>query len=179
MKLGLTRRNIGRLILLAWAVALAWLARRQLTGGATTAERVGRLPPGAQFFAVMAGDRQIGQLNRVVDTLVDGVKLTELMVLDVPVGDSTRRLARQLELELTRSLKLRRFNRSVFGVGLAERLEGVLGPDSTLSIRNFEANAPAGPPFQRSGVVDPVLPSMVTLRAAFEGRLRVGSRFTV
>ncbi len=178
MKLGLTRRNIGRLILLAWAVALAWLARRQLTGDVTTADRVGRLPPGAQFFAVMAGDRQIGQLNRVVDTLVDGVRLTELMVLDIPEGDSTRRLARQLEFELTRGLRLRRVTRSVFGVGLAERLEAVLGPDSTLSIRNFEANAPAGPPF-RTEAIDPVLPAMVTLRAAFEGRLRVGARFTV
>jgi len=179
MKLGLTRRNIGRLILLAWAVALAWLARRELSGGATTAERVGRLPPGAQFFAVMAGDRQIGQLNRVVDTLVDSVRLTELLVLDFPDGDSTRRLARQLELELTRGLRLRRFTRSVFGVGLAERLEGVLGPDSTLTIRDFEANAPAGSPFLIGGTIDPVLPAMLTLRAAFEGRLRVGSRFTV
>lgn len=179
MQLGLTRRNVGRLVLLAWAVALAWLARRQLSGGATTAERVGRLPPGAQFFAVMAGDRQIGQLNRVVDTLVDGVRLTELMVLDVPEGDSTRQLARLQELELTRGLRLRRVTRSVFGVGLAERLEGVLGSDSALSLRNFEANAPAGPPFRMQQIIDPVLPVMLPLRVAFEGRLQVGSRFTL
>lgn len=179
MELGLTRRNVGRLILLAWAVALAWLARRQLSGGATTAERVGRLPPGAQFFAVMAGDRQIGQLNRVVDTLVDGVRLTELLVLDLPEGDSTRQLARLQELELSRGLRLRRVVRSVFGVGLAERLEGVLGPDSTLSLRDFEANAPAGPAFRMRRAIDPVLPGMVPLRAAFEGRLRVGERFTL
>jgi hypothetical protein len=179
MQLGLTRRNIGRLILLAWAVALAWLARRQLSGGATTAERVGRLPPGAQFFAVMAGDRQIGQLNRVVDTLVDGVRLTELMVLDVPEGDSTRQLARLQELELTRGLRLRRMTRSVFGVGLAERLEGVLGSDSALSLRTFEANAPVGPPFRMQQVIDPVLPVMVPLRVAFEGRLQVGRRFAL
>jgi hypothetical protein len=177
MELGLTRRNVGRLILLAWAVALAWLARRELSGGAATAERV--LQPGAQFFAVMAGDRQIGQLNRVVDTLVDGVRLTELLVLDLPQGDSTRQLARQLDLELTRGLRLRRMTRSVFGVGLAERLEAVLGADSTLTIRNFEANAPAGPPARAEGLIDPVLPAMITLRAAFEGRLRVGARFTV
>ena len=179
MELGLTRRNIGRLILLAWAVALAWLARRQLSGGDTTAERVGRLPPGAQFFAVLAGDRQIGQLNRAVDTLVDGVRLTELFVLDLPEGDSTRQLARRLELELTRSLRLTRVTRSVFGVGLAERQEGVLGADSAFSIRNFEANAPAGPVFRAPGTIDPVLPVMLPLRAAFEGRLRVGGRFTL
>jgi hypothetical protein len=179
MQLGLTRRNIGRLVLLAWAVALAWLARRELAGGgsaATTAERVRRLEPGAQFFAVMAGDRQIGQLNRSVDTLVDGVRLTELLVLDVPEGDTTRQLARLLEIELTRGLRLRRLSRSVFGIGLAERLEGGLGPDSMLTLRDFEANVPAGPRVLVPGGPDPVLPAMLPLRVALGGQLRMGER---
>lgn len=180
MELGLTRRNIGRLALLAWAVALAWLARREFSGGgaAATVERVRRLEPGAQFFAVMAGDRQIGQLNRSVDTLVDGVRLTELLVLDVPDGDSTRQLARSLEMELTRGLRLRRLSRSVFGIGLAERLEGGLGPDSLLTLQNFEANTPAGPPVPLGAGADPVLPAMLPLRVALGGGepLRVGQR---
>jgi hypothetical protein len=180
MELGLTRRNIGRLALLAWAVALAWLARREFSGGgaAATVERVRRLEPGAQFFAVMAGDRQIGQLNRSVDTLVDGVRLTELLVLDIPDGDSTRQLARSLEIELTRGLRLRRFTRTVFGLGPAERLEGGLGPDSLLTLRNFEANAPAGPPVPLGAGTDPVLPAMLPLRIALGGGepLRVGRR---
>src|SRR6185503_17362103 len=65
MDVGLTRRNIGRLVLLLWAVALAWLARREFAkdGAAGDAERTRRLEPGAQYFAVLAGGRQIGVLN--------------------------------------------------------------------------------------------------------------------
>jgi hypothetical protein len=177
MQLGLTRRNIGRLVLLAWAVALAWLARRELAGGSpSTADRVRRLEPGAQFFAVMAGERQIGQLNRTVDTLVDGVRLTELLVLDVPDADSTRQLARLLELNLSRGLKLRQFNRSTFGLGRTERLSGGSGTDSTLTLRDFEANVPAGAPLPMYSGPDPVLPAMIPLRAAFERPLEVGDR---
>ena len=85
MEIGFSRRNIGRLVLLGWAVALAWLARRQFSQGdsADTAARTRRLAPGAQYYAVYAGARQIGQLNLSVDTLVNGVRLTELMVLDL------------------------------------------------------------------------------------------------
>ena len=180
MQVGLTRRNIGRLVLLAWAVALAWLAQREFAGAPTsTAERARGLEPGAQYFAVLAGDRQIGQLNRTLDTLVDGVRLTELLVLDVPEGDSTRQLARLLEMELTRGLRLRRLVRSVFGIGPRERLEGVLGPDSLLSIRNFEAEAPAGTVIRLPTGPDPMLPAMLPLRAAMDRRLAPGTRFTV
>ncbi len=177
MQLGLTRRNIGRLVLLAWAVALAWLARRELAGGTpSTAELVRRLEPSAQFFAVMAGDRQIGQLNRTVDTLVDGVRLTELLVLDLPDGDTTRQLAQLLEANLSRGLRLRQFSRSTFGLGRAERLTGGTGTDSTLTLRDFEANLPASSPVSLYSGPDPVLPAMIPLRAAFERPLEVGDR---
>jgi len=91
MKLGFTRRNIGRLVLLGWAVALAWLARRQFSQGesADTASRARRLAPGAAYYAIYAGARQIGQLNLSVDTTLDGVRLTEVMVIDLPYGDTT------------------------------------------------------------------------------------------
>ncbi|MGQ0702865.1 MAG: transglutaminase-like domain-containing protein [Gemmatimonadales bacterium] len=181
MQVGLTRRNIGRLVLLIWAVSLAWLARRQFGGGPSSAiaERARRLEPGAQYFAVMAGDRQIGQLNRGVDTLVDGVRLTELLVLDLPDGDSTRQLARSWNFELSRSLRLRRFERTVFGIGPRERLDGGLGRDSQLVLRNWELDVPASEPVRIGADRDPILPAMVPLRAAFGNHLRVGEQFTL
>ena len=94
MKVGLTRRNIGRLILLGWAVALAWLARRQFAESelADTARRTRQLAPGAQYYAVYAAppDRTA---QPVGDTLVDGVKLTEVLALHHG-GRPTRLLAR-------------------------------------------------------------------------------------
>jgi len=181
MEIGLSRRNIGRLVLLGWAVALAWLARRQFYQGdsADTAARTGRLAPGAQYFAVYAGARQIGQLNLAVDTLIDGVRITELMVIDLPLGDSTGQLARSSEYALSRSLRLRHFTRTVYGLGQHEKLEGELGPDSLLSLANSEG---ADGPRTRTRLrvaPDMVLPAMLSYRAAFGGHLTTGRRFEV
>jgi len=179
MKINLTRRNIGRLVLVLWAAALAWLARREFTSStsASIAERTERLEPGAQYFAVLAEGRQIGQLNRSVDTLVDGVRVVELMVIDIPEGDSTRQLARTWELELSRSLRLRRFSRTVFGSGLPERLEGEISGDSVLLLRNLEDPTENVAPTRIAVGPDVVLPPMLGLRTALGNHLRLGERF--
>lgn len=181
MKVGLTRRNIGRLVLLLWAGALAWLARREFTTStsASIAERTQRLEPGAQYFAVLADGRQVGQLNRAVDTLVGGVRLTELLVIDIPDGDSTRQLARSSEFELSRSLRLRRFSRTVFGAGLPERLEGEITGDSVLLLRNLEAPSSDVAPTRITVGSDPILPVMLALRTALGNHLRLGEQFEV
>lgn len=179
MEIGLSRRNIGRLVLLGWAVALAWLARRQFSQGdsADTAIRTRRLAPGAQYYAVYAGARQIGQLNLSVDTLVEGVRLDELMVLDLPLGDSTGQLARSSVFTLTRSLRLRHFNRTLYGVGEREVLEGDFGADSLLSLTNTEGPSGSRARMRIRVPTDAMLPVMLTYRAAFGGQLRAGGRF--
>ena len=181
MRLGLTRRNIGRLALLTWAIMLAWLARREFAkqGQAGLAERTRRLEPSAQYFAVLANGRQIGQLNLSADTLVDGVKLTEAFVLDLPEGDSTRQLARGTDFYLSRSLRLVNFSRSGFGVGPMERLDAGLGKDSILALTDIEGTT--GPTGQVRLRIDPdaILPEMLPYRAAFGQHLRVGEEFTL
>ena len=106
MELGLNRRNVARLVLVAWAVALTWLARRQFAtpSGAAGDPRGNRLAPGAWYYAVYAGGRQVGQLNLSVDTLIEGVRLTEQFVVDVPSGDTTRQIAQGSDYFLSRSL---------------------------------------------------------------------------
>lgn len=179
MRVGLTRRNIGRLALLGWAVALAWLARRQFaqSDSADTALRTRRLAPGAQYYAVYAGGRQIGQLNLSVDTLVDGVRLTEFMVIDVPVGDTTRLLARASVHYLSRSLRIRSFARTVSGVGERERLDGQLGADSILDLANLEGAQGTPVRIRMRIPPDAMLPVMLPYRAAFSDQLQVGGRF--
>ena len=65
MELGLNRRNVARLVLVAWAVALTWLARRQFAtpSGAAGDPRGNRLAPGAWYYAVYAGGRQVGMMS--------------------------------------------------------------------------------------------------------------------
>jgi transglutaminase-like putative cysteine protease len=181
MDLGLTRRNIGRLVLLAWAVMLAWLARRQFApqGSAGMVERTKRLGPGAQYFAVLAGGRQIGQLNLTSDTLIDVVRLTEQFVLDLPAGDSTRQLARGTEYYLSRALRLRNFTRTGFGSGPAERLDAVLGSDSILGLTDAEGDSSAAGQVRLRIDPDAIMPGMLPYLAAFGNRLRVGEEFSV
>ncbi len=179
MKIGFSRRNIGRLVLLGWAVALAWLARRQLSQGdsADTALRTRRLAPGAHYYAVYAGARQVGQLNLSVDTLVDGVRLDELMVLDLPLVDTTGMLARGSKYFLTRSLRLRGFSRTVYGVGEREELVGDMGADSLLSLVNSEGPNGVKARIRIRIPADAMLPVMLTYRAAFSGQLHTGGGF--
>jgi transglutaminase-like putative cysteine protease len=181
MHLGLTRRNIGRLVLLAWAVMLAWLARRQFApqGSAGVLERTKRLEPGAQYFAVLVAGRQIGQLNLTADTLIDVVRLTEQFVLDLPVGDSTKQLARGTEYYLSRALRLRNFTRTAFGVGPSERLDATLGGDSILGLTDSEGDSTAAGQVRLRVDPDAIMPGMLPYRAAFGGHLRVGEDFTV
>src|ERR1051326_1116977 len=171
MELGLNRRNVARLVLVAWAVALAWLARRQFAtpSGAAGDPRGNRLAPGAWYYAVYAGGRQVGQLNLSVDTLVDGVRLTEQFVVDVPSGDTTRQLAQGADYFLTRSLRLRNFSRSVFGIGPREQLDGSVGADSMIGLTTTEtpfgiaARIRAAIPNGVSVVVSPIIESAPTL----------------
>ena len=181
MELGINRRNIGRLVLLAWAVALAWLARREFTRGEDSArsQQITRLAPAAQYFAVYAAGRQIGQFNLTVDTLIDGVRIGELLVLDVPRDTGTQQLALGSEFTLSRSLRLRRFSHSIVGVGPQERLDGDVGPDSLL--RLVFSEAPQGVAGRSRIPVHPdqVLPVTLPYRVAYSGRLRVGAEFSL
>lgn len=181
MRLGLTRRNIGRLVLLAWAVALAWLARREFAKSDTAAltESTRRLEPGAQYFAVLVNGRQVGQLNLSVDTLVDGVRQIEQFVLDLPVGDSTRQMARGTEYFLSRALRLRTVARTVFGTGPAERLDLAIGTDSLLSLTDTEDQQNIAGRGTLRIEPDVILSGMLQYRAAFGGHLRVGESFSV
>ena len=140
MDLGLTRRNIGRLVLLTWAVMLAWLARREFarSGSAGVLERTRRLEPSAQYFAVMAGGRQVGLVNLSADTVTEGVRIREQLVLDLPSADTTRQLARGSEYFISRALRLRHATRAEFGVGPAEQLDVTLGTDSILDLFDRE-----------------------------------------
>lgn len=177
MELGLTRRNIARLILVVWAVALAWLARRELLprDGVTAGDAPPRVAPAAQFFAVMARGNQIGQLNLTVDTLVDGVTVRELLVIDMPTGRSTRQLTSGTEYSLSRSLRLRRIGRSIIGLGPQERVDGEAMEDSTF--RFTQTESPFGVAGRARLRVDPdeVLPVTMPFRLAYLGRLHVGA----
>lgn len=177
MKLGLNRRNAGRFVLLAWAAALAWLARREFgkSEAQTVAEATVRLNPASHFFAIRAAGRQVGFGSLSVDTTSGGVRLTEFLALDVRNTDSTRRLTRTTEIELSRSLRLRRYRTTMAGSGHFNQQEGEVEGDSVLAIREQEVR---NGPTSESRIALPgevILPQVIPYRLAFTDRLRVGT----
>jgi len=172
----LNRRNLARLTLLAWAGSLAWLARRELgkDEAASIAEATVRLSPDAHFFAVKAGPRQIGYASITVDTLPTGFKISEVLALDIPDTDSTRRLTRRTELVVSRSLRLKAFARTVSGGGLFEEFAGRVEGDTVLRMSQRDGRERPGVSWTISIPGDVILPEVLPYRLAFGKRLQVG-----
>ena len=179
MKLGtFNRRAVAQLVLVTWAGALAWLARRELgkSEADTIAEATIRLNPEALFFSVKAGRYQIGYASVTVDTVATGFALSEVLALDVPDADSVRRVTRRTELTLSRSLRLRSFGRTITGGGLFEEFTGAVSGDSLLKLAKRDGRDQ--PPIEWSLPLggDIVLPEVLPYRLAFGKRLEVGRR---
>jgi len=164
------RRTAARLVLVGWAASLGWLARREFS----TDEATIRLNPEAHFYAVKAGRYQIGYASITVDTVLTGFRLSEVLALDVPTGDSVRRVTRRTDVSLSRSLRLIGFDRTVMGGGLFEQFTGQVEGDSVLAMAKREGR---DQPSQRWRVRlpgDVVLPQVLPYRLAFGKRLEVG-----
>ena len=170
------RRTFARGMLVVWAASLAWLARREFGKDEAheIAEATIRLSPEAHFFAVKAGRFQIGYASVIVDTAPNGFRVTEVLALDVPDADSVRRVTRRTELQLSRSLRLQGFERTVTGGGLYEQFMGRVDGDTTLAMTKRDGrNQPSvGWTLRLPG--DVVLPQVLPYRLAFGKRLGIG-----
>jgi hypothetical protein len=171
-----SRRTAGRLVLLTWAGALAWLAWREYgkTESDSIAEATVRLSPEAHFYAVKARQLQIGYASLTVDTAPTGFRLSEILALDVPEADSVRRVTRRTEVNLSRSLRIQSFQRTVTGGGLYEQFLGRVEGDTMLAMAKRDSRNEL--PLEWSIPIpgDLVLPQVLPYRLAFGKRLAVG-----
>ena len=172
----LDRRTAAQFILLGWAVALAWLAKRELgkSEAETISEATIRLGPEAHFYSVKASNRQIGYASVTIDTLDTGFKFSEVFALDVPEADSIRRVTRRTELMLSRSLRLRSFARTVTGSGLFEEFTGLVEGDTLLRMGQRDARDRPAQLWAVPIPGDVVLAQVLPYRLAFGKRLEVG-----
>ena len=172
----MTRRALVLLAVAVWLGAMAWLVRREYLTPATDIMLDAGLviPPGATFFTVSLGDRQVGTASMTTDTLPDGIRVVTRFDLDLPGPDGSHHLVTTTEAVYGRSLHLRTFTRRVAGSVPPAVIAGTVAGDSLLTMR---VGAPEAPPNQviRQRLTGPViLPSAVPLRAALEGKLRTG-----
>jgi len=155
-------------------VALAWLIRRVSfrSTGARLAEAALTVSPGAMFYRLSVGAQQLGYASSTVDTLVDSLRLVDVLVLDVPALGHLNRTEGRSVATLDRSLHLTGLSSEVDGETIRFTTRAVVTPDGRFHLLlggdgdSLVTSLPAGDTVE--------VPSLWPLRLAFGGGLRVG-----
>jgi hypothetical protein len=171
----MTRRHWALAILATWALALGWLARRELfrPTAARLAEAARAIPPGATFFRLDVGGAQVGFASSTIDTLGDSLRVDETLVLEVPtLGRLSRTSARSVAV-VGRSLQLRSLDVRVDGDLGRFAAQGTVVGDSVLRLTLVSDGdtQSARVPLPRGTV----LPALLPFQLAFGGELKPGT----
>ncbi|HEX6643156.1 MAG TPA: transglutaminase-like domain-containing protein [Gemmatimonadales bacterium] len=106
----------GALIIAAWLASLGWLVRREYFGRAPgEVAASARVAPGAVFYAVYLNGLQVGTGATTVDTMADGVRISERADVALPGADGARSIRIAREVRLAPSLALVSFEQAVSG----------------------------------------------------------------
>lgn len=167
-------------ILLAWFAGLGMLVRREFFRPPLDrlAEAALRVTPDAVFYAVMQGDRQVGFASSTIDTATTEIEQRDYLVADMTSNGVTRRMEARTNVILTRTLRMKSFDMEYDAAGTPTKLTGVVQGDSALVLAVARGlGAPADT--QRVPLTGPVLlPSLLPLALALDGRPRVGGSVT-
>ena len=175
------RRSLAAIILTCWLGSLGWLVQRHYLQ-ATPRDQVPRwpVPPGASFRTVRLGDRQYGVASLAVDTVGEGLRVTELLTIDLPSlqPKTPRRTSIRVEAMYTRALQLMRWQSDMLGEHGRVTAVGVVSGDTLLTV----INTPRGEPAETLSLRlrrPIVLPSAMPLVAASRGLPRPGSKLNI
>ncbi len=161
--------------------ALGWLVQRRYLAP-PSAEDSPRwpIPPGAAWHAVRLGERQIGLTSLTIDTVPDGLRVSELVTIDLPrvVADTPRRSSIRIEANYSRALRLQSWSSDLLTEQGRRSSRGTVIGDTLLTIINSAATTPS----ETLAVAlsrPVVLPHAVPLIAASRGLPKPGSRLNV
>lgn len=174
----MSRRAFAIGVVAVWLAAIGWLVRRELwrPRAAVVAEAALSLPPGALYYAISLADRQVGYASTTVDTLADTLRVSDVMVLEIPVGGEPQRIEARTDVRLSRGLRLRGFTATVRGTDARFTASGSVEGDSVLTLLVAGAGAAASRrlALRRPVVLSPLLP----LTLALGGGLAPGRSLT-
>jgi hypothetical protein len=166
-------------ILAAWVGGLGMLMRREFFRPHIDrlAEAALRVNPGAVFYAVLQGERQVGFASSTVDTSSTMIEQRDYLVADIPVGGSLHRATARTSVQLTRTLRVRSFDAEVHADETPTRIQGqVFGDTLMLLITGTGASADT----QRVPLTGPILlPTLAPLAVALEERPSVGKSYVL
>lgn len=159
-------------VIALWLAGLATLARREVFGGeaARLADAARFVAPGAQYYQVWKGEKQIGFASSTIDTAATTFTVADVLIAYMPAGHtpgSTRRVAARSTAVLTRTLRLANFSYELRGSGIASRLAtGTVLGDTLLSLVTTHAGERGGAkllPLDDPILVPGMLPMIITL----------------
>lgn len=172
------RAALGGAIVVAWLIGLAFLVRREYFRPRLErlAEAATRVTPGAVYYGVTQGRRQIGFASSIIDTTASSITVTDYLVADLPVGGKARRTTARTHVTLSRALRLVRFDLALDAEGAPIRAGGRVDGDSVLVFALAAGGAKADS--QRRALSGPVLlPTLVPLGIALSETPKVGKHY--
>jgi Transglutaminase-like superfamily len=165
-------------ILASWVGTLGWLTWRVYRrGGSTfTAGASHILPPDAYFFSVHAAGRQVGVASITVDTLADGVQITERLGLDLPINRGSSRSQFTSQYTIGSDLRMRDFRTTIPRASTPIVQQGVVEGDSVILM-----SPGTGEPRWRlrAGTHSLIPPLAAPVAMALQQKLRIGERLEV
>src|SRR5256885_1002387 len=146
-----SRRTLTAVILGAWIVSLGWLVKREVfrPTGARLAEAALRVPPGAVYYRLAVAERQVGFASTTIDTSDTNIRVTDILVLQVPTLGALHHTAAMSRAILSRTLRFERVDTRVDGDGVRFAARGLVNGDSDLTI-NLASTTDTRPPACRS-----------------------------
>jgi len=175
----MSRRTWVVAILIAWALSLGWLVKREgfRPTGARLAEAALAVPPGALFYRLGIGAQQVGYASTTIDTIGNELKVENVFVLDIPALGSLHRTTARSIATVSRALRLESVETTFDGdLGQFSAHGRVLG-DSVLSVAIIP-EAGADSQMTRIPLQGPItLPTLLPLRLAFGGELKSGRSY--
>jgi hypothetical protein len=173
------RIAVAAVVLAAWTGGVVALVRREYfrPNVERLAEAAARVNPGAVFYTVMQGDRQIGFASSTIDTAAKEITAVDYLVADVPVAGGVHRMQARTTVGLSRGLRVRHFDVDITSDGAPVRASGTVDGDSVILLQ--VASGPgASRVARRLPINGPILlPSLAPLALALGQEPHVGKSY--
>ncbi len=171
----------GIVILVLWVGGVAALIRREYfqPDVERLAEAGTRVTPGAVFYAVLQGDRQVGFASSTIDTVTGGITATDYLVANLGAGGAVHRLQARTTVDVSRTLRVRRFEVDVESDSAPFHAGGRVDGDSVV-VYAISTGADTPADSERVRIGGPVLlPTLVPLAIALGEEPKAGKSYVL
>jgi hypothetical protein len=167
-------------VLALWVAGLGMLVHRELFRPPIErlAEAGMRVTPGAQYYAVLQGGRQIGFASSTVDTTDGGITVVDYLVADLPIAGKVHRASARSAAQLSRALRVRSFTLDVDADLAPIRASGRVANDTMVLVVGGTRGVAVDT--QRIALDGPVLlPTLMPLAVALGQQPKVGDSYVL